>query len=797
MARTLSDKLRIFSKTRFFYYLSGALVLCIWFLNCLPSPLFNDPYTTVLLDKNGKVISAKIASDKQWRFPEQKTVPRKFAQCLIAFEDKNFFSHRGVDPFSICRAFVQNIKKKRTVSGGSTISMQVIRLSRKNKKRSYFEKSIEVLKAFRLEFSYSKFEILSLYASHAPFGGNIVGLDAASWRYFGRSPGQLSWAECAMLAVLPNAPSLIYPGKNQSKLKLKRNRLLDKLYAFGIIDAETLQLSKQEELPQHSYPIPQQAPHLLNRYVNKYGEGQRIAGTLDADLQRQVNAVTMNHQRFLKANEIHNAAVLVAEINTGKVLCYLGNTPAMNNEDHGNDVDIINAPRSTGSLLKPYLYASMMNEGELLPNMLIQDIPTQIGGFTPQNFNLTYDGAVPAKRALARSLNIPAVKMLQLYGLEKFHAKIKQLGMTTITQAPGHYGMSIILGGSEGKLWDMVGIYASMARTLNHYNKYNSHYFSNGFRELDYIADKKVKEEEKNMPGNLSAAAIWLTFEAMAEVSRPDIDASWRRLGSGQKIAWKTGTSFGFRDGWAIGLTPDYVVGVWVGNADGEGRPALTGISAAAPLLFEVFGLLPKRSPWFSQPLKEMKQVKVCAKSGHRASVNCPETKKEWVPSLSEKTIACPYHKIIHLDTKGKFRVSSECESVSNMISKAWFILPPTVEYYYKTKNPTYVSLPPYRPGCAVSAGKAMDMIYPKNGARIYVPIDLNSEQSKAVFELAHRNPQAIVYWHLDEVFIGSTQNIHQMGLNPAKGKHLLTLVDEQGETLSLTFEVLSEKKNE
>src|ERR1700741_526952 len=364
MKKKLFQKFKELLKTKRFYASLFCISFFTWFLFCLPSPLFNDPYTTVLLDKNKNVISAKIALDKQWRFPEQKNVPYKFLQCIIAFEDRSFFSHHGVNPFSICRALVQNIKNKKTISGGSTLSMQVIRLSRKNRKRSYFEKMIEICKALRLEFSCSKFDILSLYASHAPFGGNIVGLDAASWRYFGRSPKQLSWAESATLAVLPNAPGLIYPGKNQTKLKAKRNRLLDKLFSLQVIDKETLELSKAEPLPQQSYPIPQFAAHLLNRYVAESGEGNQIETSLDAELQKQVAAITLNHQRFLKANEIHNAAVLVAEINTGNVLCYLGNTPALNKEDHGNDVDVINAPRSTGSLLKPYLYASMMNDGE-------------------------------------------------------------------------------------------------------------------------------------------------------------------------------------------------------------------------------------------------------------------------------------------------------------------------------------------------------------------------------------------------------------------------------------------------
>ncbi len=787
----------LFRKKRF--YLSiVALVFCTWFIFCLPRPLFTDPCSTVLLDKNGDIISAKIAKDKQWRFPENKIIPIKFMQCLLVFEDKKFFWHYGVNPLSITRAFTQNIKSKKVISGGSTITMQVIRLARKNRKRSYTEKLMEILMALRLELSTNKLDILSYYCAHAPFGGNSVGLEAASWRYFGRSPNKLSWAESATLAVLPNAPGLIYPGKNQTALKNKRNRLLTNLYSLNIIDKETLDLSLQEELPPLAFPIPQNTPHLLNRYIAENGEGQRVQSTIDLALQKQVNDISLQHQLFLKANEIHNAAVIVAEVNTGNIICYLGNTPAISKEDHGNDVDIITAPRSTGSLLKPYLYCSMLNDGDLLPGMLIPDIPTQIGGFTPQNFNLTYDGAVPAKRALARSLNIPAVKMLQQYGLEKFHSQLKQLGLSTITRPAGHYGMSIILGGAEGKLADMVGIYASMARTLKHYNTYDGNYFRHDFRALNYVADKNVNNKDfpQKNPTQFNAASIWLTFEAMAEVSRPDIDASWRKLASGKKIAWKTGTSFGFRDGWAIGLTPDYVVGVWVGNADGEGRPGLTGISAAAPLLFEIFGLLQNKSAWFSPPYSAMKKIPVCVKSGYRASVNCSETKKEWVPQNSEKTPACPFHKIIHLDLAAKYRVNSECESVNNMQNVSWFILPPAIEYYYKNKNPGYTSPPPYKPGCISYTGKTMEMIYPKSGTKIYVPLDLNSEQSKTVFELAHRNRQNIVYWHLDDTFIGSTQNIHQMGLNPTKGKHLLTLTDETGENLVIGFEVLSEKKN-
>jgi penicillin-binding protein 1C len=289
--------------------------------------------------------------------------------------------------------------------------------------------------ALRLEFSYSKDEIMTLYATHSPFGGNVVGLEAASARYFGRSPDKLSWAECATLAVLPNAPSLIYPGKNQKLLLAKRNKLLGTLLEYKLIDKETYDLSLLEPIPDKFFSIPQEAPHLLNRSIADLGEGKSIKTTLDLELQKQVNAIIATHAKNLKASEIHNAAVIVADVRTGTILCYIGNTKAEQGQDHGNDVDVINASRSTGSLLKPYLYAEMLNSGELLPSMLVPDIPTQIGGFSPKNFNLTYDGAVPAWRALARSLNIPTVKLLQQHGVEKFHQEIQDLGMTTINRS--------------------------------------------------------------------------------------------------------------------------------------------------------------------------------------------------------------------------------------------------------------------------------------------------------------------------------------------------------------------------
>ncbi len=775
---------------------AGIFILCLfllYFIFCLPSPLFKNSTCSVLEDRSGTLLSARIADDGQWCFPESKHIPIKFITSIIQFEDRSFFSHPGFNPLAFVRAIFQNIKAGKIISGGSTLSMQVIRLSRKTKRRTVLEKMIEIIQALRLELSYSKPEILALYASNAPFGGNVVGIDAASWRYFGREAEKLSWAESAVLAILPNAPSLIYPGKNQELLRAKRNRLLDQLFKAKILDKETCELSKQEPLPGKPHTIPQIAPHLLLRASKEGFNGKRVISTIDGALQERLNEIIENHHKILKANEIHNAGALVLEVATGNVLAYAGNTDNTGKPEYEGDVDVINAPRSTGSILKPFLFASMLNDGDLLAGTIIPDIPTQIAGYAPQNYNMTFDGAVPAKRALARSLNIPAVRMLQNFGIEKFNFNLKKFGMTTLTYTPDHYGLSIILGGAEGKLWDIAGMYASMARTLNHYITYNGRYDKNDFHPPFYISKKETAPSLGEV-SYLDAASIYLTFEAMVEVSRPDEDSGWRQYTSATKVAWKTGTSFGYRDGWAVGITPKYVVAVWVGNADGEGRPGLVGVQTAAPIMFDIFSLL-KPGKWFSPPYDEMEKAVVCHQSGCRASDICTPLDTIWIQKAGLRSEPCKYHHMIHLDESGKYRVNGNCEDVNKMQHVSWFVLPPAMEWYYKSKNPSYKELPPFRKGCETNGLNAMEIIYPKQLSKIYVPVELDGTVGKTVFQVAHRKANSLIYWHLDGTYIGSTQGIHQMGLNPDEGVHILTLVDENGESIVQKFEIVSSKK--
>ncbi len=767
--------------------------ICFWI--ALPGRLFKAPLSYVIEDSNGGLLGATIAADGQWRFPHQDKVPQKFRDCITTFEDKRFFDHPGIDAIAIARAAWRNTRQGETVQGGSTLTMQVIRLAQKNNNRSIWNKMKESLLAIRLEMSYSKEEILAYYASNAPFGSNVVGLEAAAWRYFGRSADKLSWAEMATLAVLPNAPALVHPGKNREILLQKRNRLLNKLVENGKLSKEDGRLSQMEELPLNPIPLPQLAPHLLQRFKkeSKQHGVARMQTTINRDLQIAVSNIVQQHQQVLKGNGINNMCALVLEVESGNTLAYAGNIYQPGNAELESDVDVIMAPRSPGSALKPLLYAAMLHDGMILPHALVPDIPTDIGGYAPQNFDLGYDGAVPASRALSRSLNIPAVKLLQQYKYQRFYELLQKGGIHTLNNPADFYGLSLILGGCEIKMWELAGLYASMARILNHQEKNKGIPDFNDLHPPTYTGSSPAVKARYNFP--MDATSIYFTFQAMEEVMRPGEEGLWQQFQSSQKIAWKTGTSFGFRDGWAIGVTPKYVVAVWAGNTDGEGRPGLIGIQTAAPAMFDIFRLLPSVS-WFKKPTYNFTYVPVCRKSGYRAGLDCAETDTLFMPALANRSPLCPYHKMIHLDASAQWQVNAGCEVPSAMIHKSWFILPPAMEYYYKQHNHDYAMLPAFKPGCTDhNTSPPIDIIYPQQGNRIYVPVEINGERGKSIFTATHRNRDAKIFWSIDQAFIAVTQNSHQIAIAPAPGKHTLTITDADGFSLSRTFEIIDKER--
>ena len=752
------------------------VILCILaflvtgYIFCLPRHLFHVPYSTVVTDRNEELLGARLASDGQWRFPPRNTTPEKIKECLITFEDKHFYHHWGVNPFAIGRAFYQNVKNKRIVSGGSTLTMQTIRLAR-NESRTFREKLIEMIWATRLEFRASKEEILSMYISHAPFGGNVVGLDAAAWRYFGHSADDLSWAESAMLAVLPNAPAMIHLSKGRKTLLDKRNRLLKQLLEKKTIDSSTYELAISEPLPDEPHPLPQIAPYLVSRfYQERNGEYSR--STINKGIQTQIEDLAERWSNEFRRSDIRNLAILVIDIPSNQVVAYCGNVH-FDQKQGGNQVDVIQAPRSTGSILKPFLYYAMLQEGSLLPDMLLPDVPVNINGFTPQNFSMQFEGAVPASEALARSLNIPAVTMLQRYGVPKFHSFLQQIGLKTINRSSSHYGLSLILGGAEATLWDVTNAYAMMGRSLLQLPQRSC--------SLLLPTSRITESTDPFQPG-----AVWQTFDALKEVNRPE-EIDWKSIPSMQTIAWKTGTSYGFRDAWAVGVTPRYAVGVWVGNATGEGKPGLVGAQTAGPVLFDIFNLLPSSS-WFTRPAGIFVEAEVCRKSGHLKGRFCDETDTLLVLPAGLRTEACPYHHLVTLSANESQRIYENCANTEPTLRKSWFTLPPVWEWYYKQHHPEYKPLPPFKAGCGEDTFQPMQFIYPPMNARIKLPKQLDGSKGFLTVELAHNNPNATVFWHLDETYQAQTQDFHKISLQPAAGKHSLTAVDGEGNTISTTF---------
>ena len=767
-------------------------LITFWLM--LPRPLFYQPLSAILLARDNTLLGARIADDGQWRFPELKQTPDKFAQAIIAYEDKRFYRHPGIDPLAIARAIRLNIHKGRVVSGGSTLTMQLARLVSTQDEpadRTLSRKLYEALLALRLEVAYSKQDLLALYASHAPFGGNVVGLDAAAWRYFGRDADTLSWAEAATLAVLPNAPALVTPGKNRKVLQAKRDALLQRLHEQGALKELDLQAALAEPLVAEPINLPNIAPHLLDTLQKQYPTQHRFQSTLDAGLQAYAMQVVAERGEALNAQGVGNVAAMIVDNTTFEVLAYVGNTTWRNDSERALAVDIVQRPRSTGSILKPFLYAAMLDSGQLLPTMLVPDVPTQYRDFSPENFDRQFRGAVPASEALAQSLNVPAVRLLREYGVERFYDVLQHLSMSTLTEAPGHYGLSLILGGAEATLWDVTRMHANLLNLA----RQNSNGPVGNYRELNVL---KNQADTSSYKADISPGAAWITVNALLAVTRPADEANWKAFASSRHIAWKTGTSWGLRDAWAVGSTSRYTVSVWAGNANGVGVPGLTGSQVAAPILFELHNRLPY-AEWLPAPTRAMKHVTVCSDDGYLAVEGCA-TEEQWAPAQSHFDQQSPNHVLLHLDAGGRYRVDANCEHTDRMQHVTWFTLPPTQEYYYRRTHSDYRAIPPYRNDChpelALRAGRAvLDFIYPSNADQIYQPIELNGQPGKIVFEAVHRDPNAVLYWHLDDQYLGQTKTLHQMPVQLEPGKHLITIVDEQGNRLARAFTVIDREK--
>ena len=795
-------------------FFSGSVVTFLLIFAFSPvGQLFDVSYSPVLYDRNGKLLGARVAVDGQWRFPKAETVNEKFVIALIEAEDRRFRRHPGVDPLAVLRAIRQNTSARRVVSGASTITMQTIRLSRTSRmgrppRRTMPEKFVEAALALRLEVRKSKDEILALYAANAPFGANVVGIEAAAWRWFGRSSQELSWAEAATLAVLPNSPGLIHPGRNRDALKNRRDALLKRLAYRGHIDEETLILSLAENIPGQPLPLPRFAPHLLERLILETGgpaafrdRPSAFVTTIDRDIQERATAVLNRASARFAENGIMNGAAIIINTRTGETIAYVGNTDTT----HGGYVDIITSWRSSGSLLKPFLFAAMLDTGDILPSSLLSDIPTRVGSFSPENITRTYLGVVPADEALTRSLNVPAARSLRVYGVDRFARLLRSLGLTTLFRPGYEYGLPLVLGGAEVTLWEITGLYAGLGRAVEARTGTEAIYFPPSLFPGKNLSQPMARAAsfmpERTLSRPLiSPGAAWLTLEALVATVRPGEEAIWQEYASARNIAWKTGTSFGLRDAWSIGVTPEWTVGVWIGNASGVGRAELRSSVTAAPVMFELFSALdsmgvfqPRGSQtWFHEPTAELRHVETCAASGFPAGVHCADIRFAQLPRDAPAARVCPFCSTIILNETLDRRINLEPGAYAVTVERQWFSLPPAEEWFFRRWNLDYRPLPPWERTSPESGPQSYIALFnPEPESHVFIPRELDGREGRIVFSAAHRDERDLIFWHLNNDFLGSTRTFHEMESRPNPGLNLLTLVDSRGNTLTRRFTVL------
>ncbi len=772
--------------------IAGSLV---WFLWSMDSTFSND-YSTLVFDTKGRLLRATLAADQQFRFPPDTIpLPRKYVTALLTSEDKRFYSHRGVDLLALARAALTNLKAGKRISGGSTIAMQIARLSNP-KPRTYPNKLRECLTALKISAHFSKEEILKLYASHAPMGGNIVGIQAASYLYFGKPPSELTWAEACLFAILPNSPSMINLERERPLLKHKRNELLHALFQNDIIDSVTMDLGCQEPLPAQGQHLPFSAPH-FTRLVMDHRYGERIMTTLDEGIQRIVVDAAADHHAILLNQSVSNLAVIVAETKTGKVRAYVGSHDYYD-QDNGGQVDGVQAFRSTGSLFKPFLVAKCLDKGPYTIASKIQDVPTFYGTFAPENASKQFRGLVSMRQVLIQSLNVPAVRLLNAYGLWEFYDFLVASGLRGLFRSPGEYGLTLILGGAEASLFELTQLYLALGnfgrfRPLRVVEREEACGKSQAECERHSVKDERSSASYKgNSTKRLfSEGASWLVLKVLIDLSRPGIEHCWNEFNDQIPVAWKTGTSYGQKDGWAIGVNRQWTIGVWAGNFTGEGNAALSGAKSAAPLLFTLFNALTSRNEpmWFDEPVFYLKEIACCKESGYPAGPHCGETTLEKIPRLAHMPGTCPFHRRFLVDKRTGRSVCSLCW---NGIETEWvtlFVLPPSVREIFLKSGRHADEIPAHSGYCPnFHDDNRIELVYPVDGIKIFVPRDFDGEHEKIVLSAVHQQPAAHLFWYLNGSLIGETTGTHEMPIELNPGAYKLTVQDEEGFSRTATF---------
>lgn len=735
------------------------------------SPIHAErPYSPIVLSAEGTPMMAYLSSDDKWRLCiEEEEMTENLRKAFLLKEDRYFYYHPGFNPVSLVRAGIQNMTGGQRVSGASTITMQLVRLL-EPRERTYLSKLVEIIRAMQLEWHYSKDEILRHYLNMVPYGGNTEGVKSASFLYFQCLPAQLSPAQIATLSVVPNRPSSWKLRPNNGALLQARNRWLHYYASRNWINEETLLLALQEPLAIERKEWQVCAPHLCRRLVNTHGEPV-IRTHIRYTVQQKSEALVRQHIERLKSLRITNAAVVIIDNRTGKVISYIGSAD-FNDKGSQGEVDGVKALRSPGSALKPFVYAMAIEKGLLTPELTLYDVPVNIGGYTPENYDLKYSGAVSARNALARSLNIPAVKLLQEVGKGDFFQKMGQAGMAQLKKDGPHLGLSAILGGCGVRLEELTQAYYCLAN----YGHYSS---------LRYVAT------DSGLLGFqwIKPEAAYLVNNILTGLSRPDFPQDWQLGKSVPRIAWKTGTSYGRRDAWSIGFNDAFTVGVWVGNFNNEGVPALNGADIATPLLFQLFDALEDKGKahWLIPP-KGIFLREVCTETGQIPGEHCLNKRSDYfLPGIS-RHIPCACRREFAVDEKETMVYCNSCMPSGGFHHKAYRVYTPEHLRYFEEQKIHYEALPPHNPLCT--------RVFQEEGPRIISPTDKaeylieKEEESKLALTAEVEAGVKVVYWYMNDRYLGPAKAGESFFCLVPAGDVKISCTDDKGRTSHVSVKV-------
>ncbi|APC19221.1 penicillin-binding protein 1C [Pseudomonas frederiksbergensis] len=759
------------------------LVALLWLADRIwPLPLPKDDLARVVLAEDGTPLWRFADANGVWRYPvETSQVSPYYLDALLTYEDRWFYQHPGVNPLALGRATWQNLTGGRVLSGGSTLSMQVARLLDPHS-RTLFGKLRQLWRTAQLEWHLSKDQILNLYLNRAPFGGTLQGVAAASWAYLGKSPQHLTHAEAALLAVLPQAPSRLRPDRHAARAQVARDKVLRRLAEFKVWPQSAVDEALEEPLLLAPRLEPSLAP-LLARRLNRPDSPPLIRTTLDANLQRRLEDLLLGWRARLP--EYTSAAILVVEEESMAVRAYLGSVD-INDDRRFGHVDMISAMRSPGSTLKPFLYGIAMDAGLIHSESLLQDVPRRYGDYRPGNFSMGFSGPVPASSALSTSLNLPAVQLLEAYGPKRFAAEMRIGGMPLTLPPLAEPNLALILGGAGSRLEDLVSGYSAFARGGKSAN-------------IRLQPDDELRERPLLSPGS-----AWIVRRILSGQARPDRDPR-AELVQRPVLAWKTGTSYGFRDAWAIGVGPRYLIGIWIGRPDGTPVPGQFGLASAAPLMLQVHDVLINRDSQrgISAPVQPVPSnvgvAAICWPLGQpmsRNDSNCRRQRFAWTldgttpPTLQalDQPLSVGLVEKVWVNAKG-LRVDAKCPGAVARDIALW---PAPLEPWLPRVERREARLPandPDCPGPVLAASSPLSIVGVRDGDQLRRPA---ASQELLRLKLSALGGSGRRWWFVNGTPLGDSANQESINATFEQlGRVELSVLDEGGQTARVEFNVV------